>query len=233
MRARPVVVYVHGGPASRTTLEWDGDAVPQFLASRGYLVIEPDFRGSTGYGSVHRHAGLGQWGLAMQDDLRDALDWAVAQGLADGRRACIMGASYGGYAALMGPARDPGAYRCAIAWLAPTDLPRLVEETNELFPMNRLPEQAMARQIGADARRRSPLSVVGEIKVPVLAAWGVEDRRVPIGHGRDWRDAARAARLDLEYVEYAGEGHGWLLPETRLDFFGRVERLLRRTLGEP
>jgi hypothetical protein len=97
----PVVVYVHGGPASR--VDGNFSLVPQFLASRGYLVIEPEFRGSVGYGGKHELAGWRQWGLTMQDDLQDALQWAVQQQLADPARACIMGASYGGYAAMMGP----------------------------------------------------------------------------------------------------------------------------------
>lgn len=229
---RAAVVYVHGGPAGRVAREAN-DPVPQFLASRGYVVIEPEFRGSTGYGVGHQLAGAGQWGAAMQDDLQDALRWAVQQGWVDPRRVCIMGASYGGYAALMGPVRHPDSYRCAIAWLAPTDLPRLVDEATDAWPMDRSPRSYISQQVGSDAAARSPLSQVARIKVPVLAAWGVEDRRVPIGHGRDFRSAARAAGVELEYVEYPGEGHGWALPATDLDFFGRAERLLARTLQAP
>lgn len=231
-RPRAAVVYVHGGPASRVALE-ASDPVPQFLASRGYVVVEPEFRGSAGYGASHQLAGAGQWGTAMQDDLQDALGWAVRQGWVDPQRVCIMGASYGGYAALMGPVRHPESYRCAIAWLAPTDLPRLVDEAADEWPMDRSPRTYISQQVGNDAAARSPLTQVARIKVPVLAAWGVEDRRVPIGHGRDFRSAARAAGVELEYVEYPGEGHGWALPATDLDFFGRAERLLARALQAP
>ena len=231
--ASPVVVYVHGGPASRVTLEWAGDPVPQFLASRGYVVIEPEFRGSTGYGADHLRAGDGQWGLGMQDDLQDALRWAVAQGFADEKRACIMGASYGGYAALMGPIRHPDTYRCAIAWVAPTDLPHLLENVHDHMPMNRSMQATMARMMGANPAERSPLTHAARIKVPVLAAWGVQDQRVPIAQGRDFRDAARASKVELEYVEYADEGHVWMQPANRIDFFARAEKLLARALLAP
>src|SRR5262249_33506883 len=116
----PAVVLVHGGPWVRGG-HWHWDPMAQFLASRGYLVIAPDFRGSTGYGHEHFRAGWKQWGLAMQDDVAAALLWAQKQGLAD-RRACIAGASYGGYATLMGLARHPELYRCGIAWVGVTDL---------------------------------------------------------------------------------------------------------------
>lgn len=231
----PAVLYIHGGPWSRVSLEWSHDAVPQFLASRGYVVVEPEFRGSTGYGVAHQLAGWRQWGLAMQDDMQDALQWAIAQGLVDKDKVCIMGASYGGYAALMGPVRHPGAYRCAISWVAPTDLPELVRDWRKNAGLNEALASAMEARIGkaAELRETSPVVRAAALQVPVLAAWGVDDRRVPIEHGRNFRDAARAAKLDLDYVEYPGEGHVWMKPATRLDFFGRAEKLLARTLGGP
>jgi dipeptidyl aminopeptidase/acylaminoacyl peptidase len=234
----PAVVYVHGGPWARTNLEWSELSVPQFLASRGYVVIEPDFRGSTGYGVKHWRAGRGQWGLAMQDDLSDVLHWAIEKSLVDKGRVCIMGASYGGYAALMGPVRDPTAYRCVISWVAVTDLPqrlRDVAQTHVLF--DGLSTRFLRREIGdpeKDAeklQRTSPVFRAADIKVPVLAAWGKDDQRVPVEHGRCFRDAAAKAGVELEYVEYADEGHSWLRPATWIDFMGRAEKLLARTLG--
>ena len=229
----PAVLYIHGGPQSRVSLEWNYDAVPQFLASRGYVVIEPEFRGSAGYGLEHETAGWGQWGLAMQDDMQDALQWAIAQGIVDGKRVCIMGASYGGYAALMGPVRYPEAYRCAIAWVAPTDLPELVNDWRSAPGMNEAFAREIEIRIGKEERLRetSPLNRVAQMRVPVLAAWGVDDQRVPITHGRHFRDAASAAKVELEYVEYPEEGHVWMKPSTRIDFFGRAEKLLARSLG--
>jgi len=233
--ARPAVLYIHGGPHSRVSLEWSHDAVPQFLASRGYVVIEPEFRGSAGYGVRHQVAGWRQWGLAMQDDMQDALQWAIAEGIVDKDRVCIMGASYGGYAALIGLVRYPDAYRCGISWLAPTDLPQLVRDQRGAAGMNFARALAIDARIGKEEQLRdtSPLHRVAQIRVPVLAAWGVDDQRVPIDHGRSFRDAALAAKVELEYVEYAGEGHVWMKPSTEIDFFGRAEKLLARTLGRP
>lgn len=232
----PVVVYVHGGPASRVDRNFS--LVPQFLASRGYLVIEPEFRGSEGYGGNHELAGWRQWGLTMQDDLQDALQWAVQQQMADPARACIMGASYGGYAALMGAARDSASYRCAISWVGVTDLPELLGETRFPWDSGNLKAAAQDLSIGnpqkdeARLKQTSPVYRAADIKIPVLAAWGADDQRVPLEQGRRFRAAAAKAGVALEYVEYAGEGHNWLKPETSIDFFGRVEKLLAKTIGD-
>jgi dipeptidyl aminopeptidase/acylaminoacyl peptidase len=237
---KPAVVYVHGGPWSRVNLEWGdhwADSVPQFLASRGYVVIEPEFRGSTGYGHAHFEAGRGQWGLAMQDDLSDALKWAVNKGWVDAGRVCIMGASYGGYAALMGPVQAPGSYRCAISAVGVTDLPGILEDNKQHVSRNHQGFRFEKRHIGdpdkdrAQLERNSPLHRVADIQVPVLAAWGKDDQRVKLDQGRRFRDAASKAHLALEYVEYADEGHNWLKPETRIDFYTRAEKLLARTIG--
>ena len=229
------VVLVHGGPQSRNRLEFS--RVAQFLASRGYVVIEPEFRGSAGYGTAHRVAGWRQWGLAMQDDLQDALQWAVAKGWVDGKRACIMGASYGGYAALMGAVRHPQSYRCAISWVGVTDLPGLLKDqrfgwrTKNVWDVQSELAIGDPKLQGEQLKQTSPVFRAADIHVPVLAAWGKDDQRVPIEQGRDFRDAARRAGVELEYVEYADEGHNWLKPETSIDFFTRVEKLLSRTIG--
>jgi dipeptidyl aminopeptidase/acylaminoacyl peptidase len=166
--------------------------------------------------------------------MQDALQWAIDQGFVDGRRVCIMGASYGGYAALMGPVRYPEAYRCAIAWVAPTDLPELVADWRSAAGSNKAQARDVEARIGKEdeLRETSPVNRAAQLRVPVLAAWGVDDQRVPVAHGRKFRDAARAAKVELEYVEYADEGHVWMKPATSIDFFGRAEKLLTRTLGE-
>jgi dipeptidyl aminopeptidase/acylaminoacyl peptidase len=119
----PAVILPHGGPGSRDTTHWDEWA--QFLANRGYVVLQPNFRGSTGFGHAFRDAGKNQWGGLMQDDLTDATKWLIAQGFADPNRICVMGASYGGYAALMGPIKEPGLYKCAISINGVINLPAL------------------------------------------------------------------------------------------------------------
>ena len=233
---RPAVVLVHGGPWVRGTY-WRWNEGAQFLASRGYVVIEPEYRGSTGFGRDHLQAGFKAWGTTMQDDVADAVRWAAAQGKIDGKRVCIAGGSYGGYAALMGAIRYPDLYRCGVAWIAVTD-PRLLFE-----PMWRSDLSAEARQytlpvlIGdpvKDAgmlKAAAPVERAGEITIPLLMAFGDRDQRVPIDHGKQMRAALQAAGRQPEYIVYAGEGHGWLKVENRIDFWTRVETFLAKNLN--
>jgi dipeptidyl aminopeptidase/acylaminoacyl peptidase len=234
---RPAVVLVHGGPWARGG-HWRWSALPQFLASRGYVVVEPEFRGSTGYGTAHREAGNKQWGLAMQDDVADALLWAVAKGMADGKRACIAGGSYGGYATLMGLVRDPQLYRCGAAWVAVTDLMELqrwssISDISEDFRQYDLP-RLVGDPVKDEAllKASSPMEQAARIKAPVLLAMGALDRRVPLEHGTRMRDALRAAGQSPEWIVYDNEGHGWLTLQTKLDFFQRLERFLERHLKD-
>jgi dipeptidyl aminopeptidase/acylaminoacyl peptidase len=233
-RPLPTVVLVHGGPWVRgASLAWQADA--QFLASRGYRVIEPEFRGSTGYGEALARAGWQQWGRAMQDDLVDALAWAAERQLVDPKRACIMGGSYGGYAALMGPIAHPDRWRCAISFAGVTDIQLMFNIT-----WSDLPEDwkayGMPRLIGDPVKdaamldRASPLKRAAEIKVPVLLVHGGEDRRVPIAHARRFADAARSGGVPLEVVEYLDDGHGFFKVGNHADFYQRVERFLDRNL---
>ena len=232
----PAVVLVHGGPWVRGGgWRWHDDA--QFLASRGYVVIEPEFRGSTGYGRRLFRAGWHQWGQAMQDDVTDALRWAVAQGWVDAKRVCIAGASYGGYATLMGLVRDPAQYRCGIAWAAVSD-PRLLFEWSWISDVG-----AEAREFGyptlvgdpvADAdmlKANAPVLQAGRIRMPLLLAHGAQDRRVPIVHAQRMRDALAAAGQPPQWVVYADEGHGWQRPENRFDFARRMEKFLAQHLA--
>ena len=230
----PTVVLVHGGPYVRGThWPWEPDA--QFLASRGYLVLEPEYRGSTGYGFKHFRAGWKQWGLAMQDDLADTLDWAVKRGWADPQRACIMGASYGGYAAMMGAVTQGELFKCAINWVGVTDIGLLssihwsdISEEWKNYGMKRLvaDPDTDAEQI----KKTSPVQRAKEIRMPLLMAYGGEDRRVPLKHGSDMKAALRPDQ-DLEWVVYPDEGHGWFNLKTHEDFWGRVERFLARHIG--
>jgi dipeptidyl aminopeptidase/acylaminoacyl peptidase len=235
----PMVVLVHGGPYVRGR-EWEWDADSQFLASRGYVVLEPEYRGSTGYGWAHFRAGWKQWGLAMQDDVADATRWAIAQGIADPQRICIAGASYGGYATLMGLVRDPDLYKCGIDWAGVTDIELLY--TGHWSATSDMPEAykryGMPTLVGdlekdaAQFAATSPLKQAARITQPLLLAYGGADERVPIYHGRKFYDAVKGANKQVEWVVYPDEGNGWQLVETRLDFWGRVEKFLDRHIGK-
>jgi dipeptidyl aminopeptidase/acylaminoacyl peptidase len=232
---RPAVVLVHGGPWVRGN-DWRWHDWGQFLATRGYVVIEPEFRGSTGYGDEHFRAGLKQWGQAMQDDVADALRWAQQQGLASDK-ACIIGASYGGYSTLMGLARDPGLYRCGAAWMAVSDLALMVEgswwvdDDGDLARRLTLPEMVGDAKVDAAMiAANSPVNLAARIQAPLLLAHGTDDRRVPIAHARRMRDALTAAGHPPEWIVYPDEGHGFSKPEDELDFARRLEAFLAKYL---
>lgn len=234
-KALATVVLVHGGPYVRGhDLRWSQEA--QFLASRGYLVIEVEFRGSMGYGLRHFLAGRKQWGRAMQDDLADALDWAVKQGHADAKRVCIMGTSYGGYAALMGPIRHPGVYQCAISLAGVTDINLMYgidwSDLSDAWKRYGMPELIGDRVADADQlNEASPLKQVSRFKVPLLLAHGGQDVRVPVEHSIKFRAAAEKNGVQVEWVGYAREMHGLFREDNEADFLRRVEAFLARVLG--
>ncbi|MFL6657277.1 MAG: alpha/beta hydrolase family protein [Massilia sp.] len=234
----PMVVLVHGGPYVRGT-EWGWKADDQFLASRGYAVLQPEFRGSAGYGSAYFRAGWKQWGLAMQDDIADATRWAIAQGIADPKRICIAGASYGGYATLMGLINDPDLYKCGVEWVGVTDLTLLHSGhwsfTSDMSDGYR--KYGMPTLVGdpvkdaAQFKATSPIEQAARIKQPLLMAYGAVDQRVPLYHGRKFRDAVQQTNDKVEMVIYDEEAHGWTLPKNRYDFWTRVEAFLARQIG--
>jgi dipeptidyl aminopeptidase/acylaminoacyl peptidase len=237
-RDLPMVVLVHGGPWVRGA-SWGWHPESAFLASRGYAVLEVEFRGSTGFGAAHFEAGLKQWGLAMQNDIADGTRWAIAQGIADPKRICIAGASYGGYATLMGLANDPDLYRCGIDWAGVTDIDMMF--TGSWWDKADFSEGAlrysMPYMIGdpvkdaAQLRATSPLRQAARIKQPVLLAYGREDRRVPIVHGRKFHTVVTRTNDHVEWIDYRGEGHGWSQAKNRIDFWQRVESFLYRNIG--
>jgi dipeptidyl aminopeptidase/acylaminoacyl peptidase len=231
---RAAVVLVHGGPwVKGGSWQWDDDA--QFLASRGYVVIEPEFRGSKGYGAALFKAGWKQWGRAMQDDVTDATKWAVAQGWVDPKKVCIAGASYGGYATLMGLAREPDLYRCGVAWVAVTD-PRLLADpawsnTSREFRTYGMPVLIGDPQKDAAALAAvAPVELAAQIKAPVLLAFGGADSLVTTAHGTRMRSALRSAGNEPEWVYYDDEGHGWLKEGNRFDFARKMEAFLAKHL---
>ena len=234
----PTIVLVHGGPFIRGG-EWQWEAESQFLASRGYVVIEPEYRGSTGYGFRHFEAGWKQWGRAMQDDIADATRWAIDEGLADAKRICIAGASYGGYATLMGLVRYSDLYRCGVNWLGVTDMDLLYDPNNRWSDMSAAwREYGLPVLVGdpiKDAKvlaETSPVKLASKITKPLLMAYGLEDARVPVLHGTRMRDALKPYNDQVEWIEYRDEGHGFFLEANEVDFWKRVEAFLAKNLRD-
>lgn len=237
-KALPAVVLVHGGPWVRGR-RWDWQAMPQFLASRGYVVIEPEFRGSDGYGQAHLRAGFKQWGQAMQDDVADALLWAQRQKLAS-NAACIVGASYGGYSTLMGLIRHPELYRCGSAWVAVTDPFLFLEGSwwvrDDISRSGR--RYGLPQMVGDVDKDRdmllahSPLAQAARIRKPLQLIWGSDDRRVPIEHGERLRNAMQKAGQEPEWIVFKGEAHGWRKTENQLELARRLEAFLATHLGD-
>jgi dipeptidyl aminopeptidase/acylaminoacyl peptidase len=235
----PMVVLVHGGPwVDGPTWGWNKES--QFLASRGYAVLEPAFRGTTGYGARHLLSSFKQWGLAMQNDVADGTRWAIAQGYADPKRICIAGASYGGYATLMGLVNDPDLYRCGVDWVGVTDINLMYSGgwSRSSDMSDQWKEYGMPQMIGdqvkdaAQLKATSPIEQASRITQPVLMAYGGADRRVPLYHGKKFYDAVTRTNKNVEWIEYPEEGHGWHLPKNAIDFWGRVETFLDKNIGK-
>jgi len=238
-RNLPLVVMVHGGPYVRGS-SWQWHSEVQFLASRGYAVLEPEFRGSTGFGSKLFHAGWKQWGLKMQDDIADGARWAVQQGVADGQRICIAGGSYGGYATLMGLVNDPDLYRCGIDLAGVTDIGLLytghwsfASDMSDDWKHYGMPELiGDPVKDAAQFKATSPIAQAARINQPLLLAYGALDQRVPLYHGKQFHAAVKQHNRQVEWVVYEEEGHGWSLPKNRVDFWSRAERFLDRHIGK-
>lgn len=226
-----LVLMPHGGPQAESGDEID--LWSEFLASRGHTVLEVNFRGSTGRGRSFLLAGLRRWGREMQDDLSDAADWAVAQGLADPHRIAIAGASYGGYAALMGAAQTPQRYRCAISFAGVSDLPGLILHASRFIGGEAATERMIGRYWGdrEALRQASPLRQADRIRVPVLLVHGADDRVVPASQSRDMAEALRASGGRVQHVEQPGVGHQWVMGRPMRQFLAVQEAFLAEHLG--
>ena len=232
----PLVVLIHGGPNVEAT-GWGYSAEVQFLVSRGYAVLQPQFRGTGGFGRKLRVAGYRKWGAEMQDDLEDGVKWAIAERIADPARVCFYGASYGGYAAAWETIRNASLIKCAVSYVgvtsidylfdnAQTDLSLLAEKSTLMTELIGDPKTERAR-----FKRVNPLDNADKVRVPILLAYGAADRRVPLAQGADFRAALEKAGKEYEWVVYANEAHGFNKDENLDDFYGRVERFLGKYLG--
>lgn len=220
----PLIVMPHGGPAMRDSEEFDWWA--QFLADRGYAVIQPNYRGSTGYGTAFLDAGDGEWGLKMQDDLNDAVAHLAAEGIADPKRVCIVGASYGGYAALRAAQRDGEKYRCAVSYAGVADLSHLARfDSRSLYGNS---ARAYLKEKAPDFRSVSPIHFPGAFSAPVLLVHGKKDLRVPVAQSRDMAAKLRKAGKPVDYVEQDLADHHFSRQEDRVQFLRLLEAFLAR-----
>lgn len=226
----PLVVLPHGGPFGIFD-SWQFDDDGQLLAAAGYAVLQVNFRGSGDRGRAFTRAGARQWGGAMQDDLTDATRWAIEQGYADAGRVCLYGASYGGYAALMGVAREPALYKCAAGYVGVYDLPTM--HTHGDVQQRGSGETYLREWLGDRAALGavSPNRMADRIKVPVFLAAGGEDQRAPIEHSKLMEKALRTAGVPVETLYFPSEGHGFYVESHRKEFYEKLLAFLGRNIG--
>ncbi len=228
----PTVLFVHGGPWARD--EWGFSPDPQWLANRGYLCVQVNFRGSTGYGKEFLNAGDREWGARMHDDLIDAVAWVIAQGYADPERVAIYGGSYGGYAALVGATFTPDTFRCAIDVVGPSDLRTLIRSIPPYWEP--LVAQFHKRVGNPDTDSdflwsRSPLSKVSAIRIPLFIAQGANDPRVKQEESDQIVAAMTERGIPHRYLVFPDEGHGFRKPENNLAFHAAAEEFLAEHMG--
>ena len=231
----PLVVMPHGGPEARDELAFDWWA--QFMASRGYAVLQPQFRGSTGFGEAFRLAGYRQWGGIMQNDVTDGVKALIDQGLVDPRRICIVGASYGGYAALAGAAFTPELYACAVSVNGVSDLPGMLgnaekragEESNAVAYWSRHIGSALDPAVIAN----SPFRAAERVKAPVLLIHGVNDTVVPIMQSQLMAKALGEAGKKYTFIQLEGEDHWLSRSDTRIRLLNELDTFLAHYLKTP
>lgn len=228
----PLLLHPHGGPWFRDS--WGFNPAVQFLANRGIAVLQVNFRGSVGYGKAFWEASFGQWGLAMQDDLTDAVHWAVDQGIADPARVVIYGGSYGGYATLAGVTKEPELFACAVDYCGVSNIFTWLQG----FPAYWEPMRAMIHVMVGDPerdavrlRQTSPFFHADRIRCPLLVAQGANDPRVRKSESDQIVQALRERGVDVEYLVKDNEGHGFSNEENQFDFYRAMERFVTKHLG--
>lgn len=227
----PLVVMPHGGPFGIQDV-WGFDTDAQLLSAAGYAVLQVNFRGSGGFGRAYKRAGMRQWGKAMQDDLTDATRWVVAQGGVDPARICIYGASYGGYAALMGVVREPALYRCAVGSVGVYDLNkwtktdwRTGKDTKDWF-------RDWVGERGDGLAAVSPVTLARNIQAPVLLTWGWQDDVAPAMQSRAMVERLRSAGKQVDTLSFRYEGHGLYVSAHQAEFYSRLLAFLDEHIGK-
>ena len=231
----PVVVMPHGGPDARDIVGFDWWA--QFLANRGYAVLQPNYRGSSGYGRKYTEAGLRQWGLKMQDDISDGVKQLIADGIADPKRVCIVGASYGGYAALAGATFTPDLYACAMSVAGVSDLPEFLFEVRSDTGQDSQGTSFWSSRIGSDweesdrLKATSPARHADQVKCPILLMHGEGDTTVRIKQSELEYAALKEAGKNVQFIRFAGEDHYLDFADTRIRMLKELEKFLAAHIG--
>jgi dipeptidyl aminopeptidase/acylaminoacyl peptidase len=235
----PLIVNPHGGPQARDV--WGFDPEVQFLANRGYAVLRVNFRGSTGYGRTFLRAGNREWGLKQQDDITDAVKWAIERGIADPTRICIYGASYGGFAALRGLETTPELYRCGISYAGVIDIETTLEHHLDWVMRNPVPrlqiqEAGIMDMLGGRKEQKehwkdiSPISHVDQIQVPAFLAYSEYDSRVPIAPARTLAKELKKRGKLYDFMVKDNEDHGFHQEENKIVLWKKVDEFLKATM---
>ena len=231
---QPMVVLIHGGPTVRDTWGWNEEV--QLLAAQGYVVFQPQFRGSSGFGRKFLEAGFGQWGLAMQDDVTDGVRHLIREGVADPARICIYGASYGGYAALWGLVKTPELYRCGVSFAGVADIEYMFNDKSDTND-SKAAIEFMRVTVGdvrfskAQFDAVSPLKQAAKIAAPVLLMHGTRDKRVPISHSKKMTKALGDAGKSFEWESFEDEGQGFYYLRSSQKFYNRLFTFLDKYIG--
>jgi dipeptidyl aminopeptidase/acylaminoacyl peptidase len=223
-RNLPLIMLPHGGPYARDTLDYD--FIVQFLANRGYAVLQPNFRGSTGFGSDFTDKGKGQWGRAMQDDLTDGVAWLASQSIIDPKRVCIAGGSYGGYAAMFGLVRDPALYKCAISFAGVSDIPAMLRYDRNYTYYKRWKKDIVGQ--GQDNGAVSAINNIDKIVAPLLLVHGKKDLRVPYNQSSSMYKKMIAAKKSVEFITLPEGDHHFSRSQDRMTYLRAVEAFLTK-----
>lgn len=231
----PLIVMPHGGPDLRDFMNFDWWS--QFLASRGYAVLQPNYRGSWGYGTAFTEAGLQEWGLKMQDDISDGVKKAIADGIADPKRVCIVGASYGGYAALAGATLTPDLYACAVSVAGVSDLPAMIAHERRRWGKRSSVASFWISRIGSPdddserLRATSPARLAANVVAPVLLMHGDLDTTVPFDQSKRMAEALEIEGKAVTLIKLAGDDHELALASTRRQMLTELEKFLAANIG--
>jgi len=230
-KVNKMVVLAHGGPQSRDSWLFDNDV--HVLSQHGYSVLRVNFRGSTGYGKAFEESGFKQWGAKIQQDISEAVDWAVLNKHINAKKVCIAGHSFGGYSAVMNPINYPDKYQCAVASMGVYDLPLMYEEGD--ITDVKFGRSFLDMVLGSDEKiqkQMSPSFNVNKLKTPLLIFHGKKDWRAPIEQAESLIDALDEEKKDYQYILFDKEGHGFFNPASRVEFYSKMLTFLNEHLAD-